>query len=107
MQISAEDIIMNLVTNGGDARSKAIEAIREARAGNFAEADRLMSESRESSNAAHRFQTLLMQTEMDESHPQKVEVSLLMAHGQDHLMNALTVQDLAIEVIEILRERSR
>ena len=32
---TAEDIVMNLVCNGGDCRSKALEAIQAARKGNF------------------------------------------------------------------------
>ena len=62
---TAEDIVMNLVCNGGDCRSKALEAIQS----------------------------------------EKAELSLLMVHGQDHLMDGMVVYDLASEIIEILRER--
>ena len=35
----------------------------------------------------------------------RAELSLLMVHGQDHLMDGMVVYDLASEIIEILRER--
>ncbi len=40
-----------------------------------------------------------------ESRGEKNEISLLMIHAQDHLMNALTVRELAIEMIEEIKMR--
>ena len=93
---TAEDIVMNLVCNGGDCRSKALEAIQAARKGDF---------EQESMHLAHNFQTELIQAEMREDESEKAELSLLMVHGQDHLMDGMVVCDLASEIIEILRER--
>ena len=95
---TAEDIVMNLVCNGGDCRSKALEAIQAARKGDFEQADALMAQAQQSMHLAHNFQTELIQAEMP-------ELSLLMVHGQDHLMDGMVVYDLASEIIEILRER--
>lgn len=100
-EISAEDIVMNLVVNGGDARSKAIEAIRAARENRFEDADKLLVEAQDAVNNAHHFQTDLIQGEMGGDEP--VLVSLLMVHGQDHLMNAMTVMDMAAEIVELNR----
>ena len=97
---TAEDIVMNLVCNGGDCRSKALEAIQAARKGDFEQADALKS-----MHLAHNFQTELIQAEMREDESEKAELSLLMVHGQDHLMDGMVVYDLASEIIEILRER--
>ena len=36
---------------------------------------------------------------------EKRAVDLLMVHGQDHLMNAMTVRDLAVEIIELCKMR--
>ena len=98
-QISAEDIVMNLVCNGGDCRSKALQAIRTARAGNITEAEALLEEAQKSLQAAHHFQTDLIQGEGE-----PVEVRLLMVHGQDHLMDAMVVSDLAYEMVELCKE---
>lgn len=97
-----EQIIMELVVNGGMARSLAIEAIRNARQGKFEEADKLMKESAETLSKAHEVQTELITKEAGGEH---MEVQLLMVHAQDHVMNAMTVYDLAVEIIELLKER--
>ena len=44
-----------------------------------------------------------------ESAGEDLEISFIMVHGQDHLMNAITFIDLAKEVIDVykkLQERS-
>ena len=102
---TAEDIVMNLVCNGGDCRSKALEAIQAARKGDFEQADALMAQAQQSMHLAHNFQTELIQAEMREDESEKAELSLLMVHGQDHLMDGMVVYDLPSEIIEILRER--
>lgn len=98
-----ETIIMNLVVNSGDARSVAIEALREARDGNFAKADEMMEHADQIMLQGHESQTEMIQSEINGG---KIEVSLLMVHAQDHLMNAMTVIDLCKEIIDILRKQA-
>lgn len=97
---SMEMIIMKLVVNGGQARSLAIEAIRAAKTGDFGQADRLLAECDASLFETHEVQTEMIQKEAGGEH---MPVQLLMVHAQDHLMNAMTVRDLAVEIVEILR----
>lgn len=59
--IPVEDIVMELVANGGDARSKALEAIEAAKEGNFDEAEKCLEESQASLTKAHNFQTSIIQ----------------------------------------------
>lgn len=92
-----EAVIMGIIMHGGNARSYAMQAMQEARVGNFEEAQKLMEASDEALNEAHHIQTNLIQ---DEVRGESVEISLLMIHAQDHLMNAMTVRDLAVEIIE-------
>jgi PTS system cellobiose-specific IIA component len=101
MQVSLEEIITELVVNGGDAKSKSIEAIRLAKTGNFETAELKITEANESLQKAHEFQTEIIQAESRGEN--KAEVSLLMVHGQDHLMNAITTRDLAIEMVEMYK----
>ena len=98
-----ETIIMELVVNAGSARSIAIEAIRAAKSSDFAKADAMLEEADQTLLKSHEVQTELIQKELN---GEKVEVGLLMVHAQDHLMNAMTVMDLAREIIDILRERN-
>lgn len=102
IEVSAEDIVMNLVIHGGDARSLAIEAMRAARENDFAKAESLLKEAQTALNEAHNFQTELIQGEMGGGDP--VRVSLLMVHGQDHLMNAMTVLDMATEIVALNKQ---
>ncbi|MBS3678810.1 PTS lactose/cellobiose transporter subunit IIA [Ornithinibacillus massiliensis] len=92
---------MGIIIHGGNARSSAMRAIAEAKNANFGEAEKLIEESNEELNKAHRIQTDLIQAE---SRGEKTEISLLMVHAQDHLMNAMTVRDLAIEIIDLTKK---
>lgn len=96
--MNMETVTMQLIVNSGDARSKAMEAIICAKTGNFTEAAGRLEEANKSLAKAHEFQTDLIQEEAEG----KVEkVSILMAHAQDHLMNAITVVDMANEFVDL------
>lgn len=99
-----EQILMLILVNGGAARANALKAIRSARNGNMTEADELMKYAEESLSKAHESQTELIQAE---ARGEKTEVTLLTVHTQDHLMNAMTVKDLAVELIEEIRIRQK
>lgn len=96
-----ERLIMELVVDSGDARSKALEAIRAARGGNFDQSTALLQSCDEALHRAHHRQTDLIQMEAAGKHTQ---VSLFLVHAQDHLMNAMTVRDLAEEMIYLIKE---
>ncbi|CAK0708121.1 PTS lactose/cellobiose transporter subunit IIA [Escherichia coli] len=95
-----ETIIMELLVNAGAARSEALTALRFARNGEFAQAEKAMAESQEYVKQAHRIQTQLIG--MDEGSG-KLPVNLITVHSQDHLMNAMVIQDLATDMIELYR----
>jgi PTS system cellobiose-specific IIA component len=98
---SLEQIVMELVVNGGDARSKAMQAIKAAKKGDMNLAKQKINESNEALNKAHEIQTSLIQNEAAGDH---IQVTLLMVHAQDHLMNAMTIRDLAQEMIDMYEE---
>lgn len=97
---SINEIAFQIILYGGNGRSSAMEAIQEAKSGNFEEADRLIQEASEELNKAHRFQTELLQ---NEANGNKNEINIILIHSQDHLMNAITVKDLAIEFIDLYK----
>lgn len=100
MQMEME--IMDIIVNGGDARSSCLKAVRSARNGQLQEAEDLLRRAEENLTKAHNVQTSLIQAEL---RGEKNEISLLMVHAQDHLMNAITVKELAIELIEESKKR--
>lgn len=95
------ETIMGLIMHGGDAKSNAMEAIYAAKSGDFDSAEEKLSDTEEALTKAHTSQTDLL---TKEASGDSVELSLLMVHGQDHLMNAITFKDLATEVIDIYRK---
>lgn len=96
------EIAFQIILYAGNGRSSAMEAIQEAKAGNFEEADRKITEAGEELSKAHSYQTNLLQ---EEASGKGGQVNVILIHSQDHLMTAMTVRDLAIEIIEIYRNK--
>jgi len=94
----SEQTIFQIILHGGNGKSSSMEAIAAAKAGDFAEAKEKLKQAAEALNEAHHVQTQLIQNEVSGG---KSEVSLLMVHAQDHLMNALTVRDLATVIVDL------
>lgn len=95
-----ETVIFQMILHGGNGRSAAMEAIQAARQGDFESAKDKLKESADALNEAHHIQTSLIQGEI---RGEKTEITLLMVHAQDHLMNAIMVRDLAEEMVELYR----
>ncbi|WEV40229.1 PTS lactose/cellobiose transporter subunit IIA [Lactobacillus sp. ESL0684] len=89
---------MGLIANGGNAKSLAFEAIREAKKGNIEAARAKLKESDASLLDAHNSQTDMLTKEAQGDH---MDVTLLVVHSQDHLMNAITFRDLAGEMVDL------
>lgn len=93
-----QEVILKIIVNGGNARSNSMKAIKLAKIGQIEEAKRVLQEAVECLGEAHKIQTSLIQ---DEANGNEIELSLLMIHAQDHLMNAMTIKDLATEIVDI------
>jgi len=96
--MNLEEISFQIILNGGNARGLAMEAINDAKSGEFSLAEQKLDEANEAMRTAHRFQTDLIQ---GEARGEKFEIRLLLIHAQDHLMNAMTVVDMAKEFVEL------
>lgn len=101
--INLEEIVFQVILHGGNGKSSAMEAIAAAKQGDFLEARAKLNEASNALNEAHHIQTSLIQNEIK---GEKTELSLLMIHAQDHLMNAITVKDLATEFVELYESLS-
>lgn len=95
-----ESIIMELLVNAGAARSSALTALQCARKGDFSAAEQAMAESHKYVKLAHGIQTKLIGYDEGTG---KLPVTLITVHSQDHLMNAMVIQDLATDMIELYR----
>jgi PTS system cellobiose-specific IIA component len=96
--MSYQEIIMQIIISGGNARSHAMEAIQLAKTKKIKEARDALYKANEELSQAHSVQTQLIQ---EEAAGNNKEITLLMVHAQDHLMNAITVKDLAQEFIDM------
>ncbi|MPQ44892.1 PTS lactose/cellobiose transporter subunit IIA [Clostridium tarantellae] len=92
------EISFQIIAFAGNARSIATEAIREAKSGNIEQAKELLKQSKEEMHEAHKFQTELIQKE---AAGEKYDIGVLLIHSQDHLMNAITYQSLAEEIVDL------
>ena len=92
------ELSFEIIGYAGNAKGMAFEAISKAKNGNIEEARALLKESKAEVNKAHKCQTELIQ---QEALGNKTDVSVVLIHAQDHLMNTMNYQMLADEIIDI------
>ena len=95
-----EMMIFTMIANSGDAKSLCMEAISHAKKGEFEAADKSLEEANSKLALSHESQTSLIQSEAQGN---ETKLSLLMIHAQDHLMNTITIRDLAGEFIDLYK----
>lgn len=96
-----EFITLEIVAYAGDARSKYIQALNLANDGKFDEAEKLIGEASEFIDEAHKTQTKMIQMEAS---GEKVDMSFLMAHAQDHLMTVMLLRDIVNSFINMYKK---
>ncbi|KLU62499.1 lichenan-specific phosphotransferase enzyme IIA component [Peptococcaceae bacterium CEB3] len=99
-----EEVVFTLIARSGNAKGLCFQALDAARKGHPDESDALMEKAKEELLAAHHVQTELIQ---EEASGAKHEMNLLMAHAQDHLMNASLAKDLITELILMYKETAK
>lgn len=93
------EVVFGIICSAGEGRSLAMEAMNLAREENdFTGAKETLARAKETLNGAHHYQTDLIQREAG---GEKFDVNVLLIHSQDHLMNAMTVIQLAEEIIAL------
>ncbi|MBB6214376.1 PTS system cellobiose-specific IIA component [Anaerosolibacter carboniphilus] len=99
-----EVIICTIISHSGEARSSSMEAITHAKQGDFKKAAACLEDANRKLSLAHGEQTKLIQSE---AQGEKIEVSLLLVHAQDHLMNAIVLRDLATEFVDLYKHMDK
>lgn len=89
-------VVMGIIMAGGNAKGLAFQAIQQAKSGNFDEATKSLSDADTELRNAHDTQTDLL-TRLAQG--EKIGWNLYMVHAQDHLMNAITFKDMAVEFV--------
>jgi len=89
-----------IVAYAGDARSKLLEALKAAEAGDFAKADALVEEAGSCIAEAHHAQTSLL---TKEAAGEDLAYSVTMMHGQDQIL----LKDLMHHLIELYKRGAK
>jgi len=98
------ELVMGLITHAGNAKSLCMEAFQLVKEERVEEADNSLKEADEALNKAHNLQTSML---TKEASGETMEITLLMVHAQDHVMNAMSFKDMTEEVIFLHRELNK
>ena len=98
--MNEEQIVMNIIINSGEAKGYAYEALSKAKEGKYDEVEGLMKQADEAIGRAHDIQTSLL---TKEAQGEKINVSILFVHSQDHLMTTMSEKNLINEIIELIK----
>lgn len=89
------ELAMQLIVHAGNAKSKVMEAMAFARKNEFAQAQERLQQCNDAMTEAHKYQTDILQNSLE--NPDE-GVIMLMAHAQDHMMNAIIAYDFGVEI---------
>ena len=81
--------ILTMISSAGESRSKAIEALRKVKEGDYQGAHSLLEQAKQIDLAAHKAQTELI------------------SHAQDHYMAAQLARDLIEELVDVFEIQNR
>jgi len=87
---------MQMTSYGGEAKSLALQAIRQAREGDFKQAEESLDKSSQALIKSHHAHANLLTRDAEEG---DVQVSVFMLHAADHLSSAEVINLLAEEFI--------
>ncbi|AJH01708.1 PTS lactose/cellobiose transporter subunit IIA [Clostridium beijerinckii] len=93
-----EMAIMNIIINAGDCKNHAYMALNLVNEGKYEEAENEMQLANDALGKAHDAQTEMLQKEAS---GEKVELSVLFVHAQDHLMTSISEKNLIEQIIEL------
>lgn len=102
--INAEELEMicfEMISAVGSARSTYIEAIQEAKNGNFEKAEVMIEEGGKMFIEGHHAHAKLIQSEAG---GEKTELSLILVHAEDQLMSAEAFKIIATELIDVYKK---
>lgn len=92
---------MQMTSYGGEAKSLALLAIKQARAGASGQAEESMKKAKEALTKSHEAHTNLLTYDAE---AEDLRVTIFMVHAADHLNAADTIYLLAEEFIYIYRK---
>ena len=95
-----EEIIFQIILHAGNAKTYSYQALKCAKNKEFEKAEELMKDITSEIISAHDIQNTLIQKETSGD---RQEVTLLLMHAEDHLMNAITTKEFVCEIIALYK----
>ena len=92
--------MIEIVALSGDARTKLLSAVKQAKEGDAAAARALVDEAQGLLNDAHNSQTELLTAE---ARGEVTTPTVLLVHAQDHLMTTMLLRDVIEALTDIYR----
>lgn len=93
-----EMAIMNIIINAGDCKNHAYMALNNVNEGRYEDADKELKLANDAIAKAHDGQTMFLHKE---ANGEKIEMSVLFVHAQDHLMTAISEKNLIEQIIDL------
>lgn len=101
--------IFGIISHAGQAKSSCIQAMQQAKAGNFTQANASIQQSVQSRQIAQQHHLKLVQTEAEniqaDGSNSAFKLSLLLVHAEDQLISAETIELMAKEIIDLHQSR--
>lgn len=98
--LNMEEIIFTIIASAGEAKSFVYEAIEYGQDGDFDKANESLEKANEAILKAHGIQSDLITREVN---GEKIDVSMLFVHSQDHISSAIELKNLASYLINMLK----
>lgn len=97
--------IMTMISYAGSAKTKLITAMRETSKRNYKKAYQLIEEADKDLEACHQAQTNILFKDCDTSDVNdfKNNISVLLIHAMDQVMDAMNMRDIVYEMINLVR----
>ena len=92
-----ETVVFGIVGHAGEAKGYAYKALALSEEGNFVEAEEMLKKCDEAVLKAHHIQTDLIQKEAGGN---RMPITMLFVHAQDHLMTAFSERELIKKMIK-------
>lgn len=93
-----QSVAFQIILHSGNARTNIHEALELMKESEFDEAEKKLKEANEELLRAHRSQTDLLQRY---AAGESVQTDIIMVHAQDHLMNTMTLKEIALEMLHL------
>ncbi len=96
-----ELLYFQIIATNGDAKSKYIEALQEAKKGEYLRSEQLIKEADISSIEGHKIHAQLL---AKEAAGEKTDINLILMHAEDQAMSTEVIRFVVTEYIELYKK---